>query len=205
MHVIINVERQHQVPWRVLYHIWFVGDRQVWKWFSMFRFDNTPWRNEPRPRRSSYLELEVLRELMECNTWKSTQEIALNINTSRSIICRHLKKNRKNEQENADHSSIAETLYFTIITKATFSKNYARKILLLGWFVLIHPPHLPAFAPCEFHLFRSLLNDVNDKYKIKFSGSGGNVRVKLLELETNWILLDRNQQVTWLMARRDSK
>ena len=31
-----------------------------------------------------------------------------------------------------------------------------------------------------------------------------NVCVKLVELETTWILFEENQQVTWEMARKDS-
>ena len=35
---------------------------------------------------------DALRELMECNPYKSTQELALDLNTSQSTICPNLKK-----------------------------------------------------------------------------------------------------------------
>ena len=35
---------------------------------------------------------DVLRELVECNSNKSTQELVLDLNTSQSTICHHLRK-----------------------------------------------------------------------------------------------------------------
>ena len=36
-----------------------------------------------------------------------------------------------------------------------------KKLLQLGWEVLIHPPYSPEIAPSDFHLFRSLQNSLN--------------------------------------------
>ena len=44
-----------------------------------------------KPGRSSDLNQDPLRELVECNPRKSTQELALDLNTSQSSMCRHLK------------------------------------------------------------------------------------------------------------------
>ena len=38
-----------------------------------------------------------------------------------------------------------------------------RKLLQLGWEVLIHLPHSPDIAPSDFHLFWSLQNSLNGK------------------------------------------
>ena len=38
-----------------------------------------------------------------------------------------------------------------------------KKLLELGWDVLIHPPYSPDIAPLDFHLFRSLQNSLNGK------------------------------------------
>ena len=38
-----------------------------------------------------------------------------------------------------------------------------RKLLQLGWKVLIHPPYSPDIAPSDFHLFLSLQNSLNGK------------------------------------------
>ena len=69
-----------------------ITDRQVRNWFSKFRSGDTSLRDEPRPGRSSDLDQDALRELVECNPRKSTRELALDLNTSQSTICRHLKK-----------------------------------------------------------------------------------------------------------------
>lgn len=38
-----------------------------------------------------------------------------------------------------------------------------RKLIELGWDVLVHPPYSPDLAPSDFHLFRSLQNSLNGK------------------------------------------
>ena len=37
------------------------------------------------------------------------------------------------------------------------------KLLQLGWTVLSHPPNSPDLAPTDYHLFRSLSNDLKDR------------------------------------------
>ena len=49
-------------------------------------------RNEPRPGCSSDLDQDALRELVEYNLHKSRWESALDLNTSQTTICHHLKK-----------------------------------------------------------------------------------------------------------------
>ena len=67
-------------------------DCQVWKWFSKFYSSDMSLRDEPRPRHSSDLNQDALRELLKCNPYKSTWELGLDFNTSQSTICCHLKK-----------------------------------------------------------------------------------------------------------------
>ena len=54
-----------------------VTDHQVWNWFSKFRSGHIIRRDVPRPERSSHLDQEALRELVECNLCESIQELAL--------------------------------------------------------------------------------------------------------------------------------
>ena len=61
-------------------------------------FKDSSLRDEPRPGNSSDLDQDSLRELLQCNQRKSTPELALDLNTSQSTICCHLKKEMKSEQ-----------------------------------------------------------------------------------------------------------
>ncbi|EFN75178.1 Histone-lysine N-methyltransferase SETMAR, partial [Harpegnathos saltator] len=38
-----------------------------------------------------------------------------------------------------------------------------QKLLRLGWDVLVHPPYSPDLAPSDYHLFRALRNNLNNK------------------------------------------
>ena len=46
----------------------------------------------PKTGRSSDFDDEALKSLVECNACQITQELADKLNTSQSIICRHLEK-----------------------------------------------------------------------------------------------------------------
>ena len=74
-------------------------------------------RDELRPKHSSNLDQDALKELVECNPCKRFWEFALDFNTPQSTVCHHMKKNRKSEQfghldslysywEKKDHTSI---------------------------------------------------------------------------------------------------
>ena len=64
--------QKQQRKFQVLMTKGVITDHQVQNWFSKFHSDNTSWRNEPRPGRSSDLDQDTLRELVECNQCKST-------------------------------------------------------------------------------------------------------------------------------------
>ena len=65
-----------------------ITDRQVRNWFS--KFCSTDWeRNWGQ---------DALRELVEYNQPKNLWELALDLNTSWSTICCHLKKDKKRKQ-----------------------------------------------------------------------------------------------------------
>ena len=79
-------------------------------------------RIEPKPGYSLDLDQDALRKLVECNPCNSTQELTLDLNTSQSTICYHLKKIRKvsklgvlvaytlSEKKKEDQVSIATNL-----------------------------------------------------------------------------------------------
>jgi len=43
------------------------------------------------------------------------------------------------------------------------SKMTLDKLKELKWEILLHPPYSPDIAPSDYHLFRFLQNDLNDK------------------------------------------
>ncbi|CAF1511105.1 unnamed protein product [Adineta ricciae] len=43
------------------------------------------------------------------------------------------------------------------------AKSTREKLLKLGWVTVPHPPYSPDLAPTDYHLFRSLSNDLRDK------------------------------------------
>ena len=79
-----------------------ITEREVWNWFSKFCSGNTSLRDERWSGCSSDLDQDALRELVECNLFKSIWDLALDLKTSKSIICCHLKKYKKSKQ--ADHT-----------------------------------------------------------------------------------------------------
>ena len=72
-----------------------ITDCQVQNWFSKFHSGDTSLRHDPRPGRSSHLDPDALRKVTECNPHKSTQEFALDLNTSQSTLCLYMKNYRK--------------------------------------------------------------------------------------------------------------
>ena len=38
-----------------------------------------------------------------------------------------------------------------------------KKLLRLGWEVMLHPPYSPGLAPSDYYLFRTLQNSLNGK------------------------------------------
>ena len=75
------------------------------------------------------------------------------------------------------------------------AKITQEKILDLDWSVLPHPPYSPDLAPSDIHLFL-FSKKCFEPQKISSRRSGKNVYGKLVELETRWILLERNQQAS---------
>ena len=67
-------------------------DCQVRTWFSKFHSGDTLTRDEPQPGRSLDFDGDALRGLVECNPRRCTRELALDLNTSKSTMCCHLKK-----------------------------------------------------------------------------------------------------------------
>ena len=87
-------------------------------------------------------------------------------------------------------------------TSATISKNHAGKTLELGWSVLLHhtifiKPGITWFRSA-FVLWQNVVNDKNF-LKIRWNMFVEN----LFSVETNWFLLERNQQATCYIG--DSK
>ena len=60
-----------------------ITDHQVWNWFSKFYSGDKSLRDEPRQECSTDLDQDASRELVECNMHKNTQELALDLNTSK--------------------------------------------------------------------------------------------------------------------------
>ena len=99
-----------------------ITNQAVRNWFVKLRSEDTSLMDEPRPGCSSDFDAEALKSLMECNAHQSTRELAEKLNTSQSIICRHLEKMGKvsklsvwvpqalSEKNKADCLSIATTL-----------------------------------------------------------------------------------------------
>ena len=72
-----------------------ITTRQVRNWFAKFRSGDISLKVEPKPEQSSDIDEDAFKELVESNPRKSTRELALELNTSQSTICRQLKKDRK--------------------------------------------------------------------------------------------------------------
>ena len=68
---------------------------QVRNRFSKFCSGNTSLRDEPRQGYTFNFNQDALREMVECNSSKSTQELPLDLNTSHSSLCYHLKRSEK--------------------------------------------------------------------------------------------------------------
>ena len=77
-----------------VYQQGIITESPVWKRFSKFGSSDLSLCNEPRLERSSDLDQDALRELMEFNLRKSTQELAIDLNTP------PLEKYRKSKHEN---------------------------------------------------------------------------------------------------------
>ena len=70
-------------------------DCQVRNWFSKFYSGKASLTDEPRPGFSSNLNKDALRELMDCNLCKSTQELALDLHTYQIYYLLPVKKIEK--------------------------------------------------------------------------------------------------------------
>ena len=69
-----------------------ITDCQFTKTFSKFRSGDSTLIDKPRPGCPSNSDQHIWRELMECNSSQSSQELALDLSTSLSTICRCLRK-----------------------------------------------------------------------------------------------------------------
>ena len=95
------------------------------------------------------------------------------------------KSEQENLQRKTPNLSIEETLCLANIMEA---KNHTGKIFDLDRDAQPHPLYSPNLEPSDLHFFHSRQYALNDK---KFYGE--NICGKLLELETSWILFERNQ------------
>ena len=69
-----------------------VTDHQVQNWFSKFSPGNRPLKDEHRQGSQPNFDQNAFRELGECNSRKSTRELAPDLIISQCTICRLLKE-----------------------------------------------------------------------------------------------------------------
>ena len=101
-----------------VYGQWVITACQVRKWISSFRSGDIILTDEPRLKCSSDLDQCTLRELVKCNTCKRIWEISTwpkHIQIQRRLI-----GSMEIFYENFPHSSIGETLSFSMITRYLF-------------------------------------------------------------------------------------
>ena len=91
---------------------WLIAESETdFQYFLLFYISL---RDEPRLGHSSDCDQDALRELVEWNLRKSTWELALDLNTSQSTICRHKLgvwvPHTLREKNKEDHISITSFL-----------------------------------------------------------------------------------------------
>ena len=121
---------------------------------------------------------------MEGYPRKSTRELVLDLNTSHFTICFHLKKIRKVSMEIFNRKRSVILLFDN--TRPESARITLKKILILGWYLLLHTSYLIDFILSDFCLYCSIQNSHK---KIRW-----NCLQKFFEFETSWILLEKNQQ-----------
>ena len=86
-----------------------------YNWFSKFHSHDMSLWDEPRPGKLSDLDQDVLRGLVEYNPWKSTPELALDLNTSQSIICYHFFQGREMTCFSGISWQVSKNIFFMTI------------------------------------------------------------------------------------------